>query len=301
MKRKDNDFQNINKLMGTLDYSNFKYIDAFVSDQIGIFMPISDEFQHMVTSFHSHPSYFIVMTFNDQISFVIDNKEIVAKPGTLTVFSPYQVHREIYSEHSPRFIVIFINQEFFEAQYKVYTLEKNTVFSGERIEVPQGFISYIRDFIVEVDNKLSGWETVVESINLRICHSIVRSMLGLTIDFKHTNTRLGIDSTIEYMHKHLGDKLTIEQLASHTNMSPSHFSRVFKKETGKSVIRYLNEVRLEKVKRLLMLGEHSITEIAHECGFSSSSYLATAFFNKYGQSPSDYRKMFAKDFNNKYK
>ena len=110
MKIKYEDFQNINKLLGEFDYNNFKYIDAFVSEQIGMFMPISGAFQHMVTSFHSHPSYLFVMTFNDQISFVIENKEIIAVPGSLTAFSPSQVHREIYREHSPRYIAIFINK-----------------------------------------------------------------------------------------------------------------------------------------------------------------------------------------------
>lgn len=292
MKGKDIELFNIYNLMGKIDQKDLKCIDTFVNNQIGMLMPVSGVFKRAMTSFHSHPSYLFVMTFNGQVSFRIDKKEIVTQLGMLTAFSPSTVHREIYSEHSPRYIAIFIAKDFFEDQLKRYDLEKIPVFRGDSIQVPQGFLANIRDFMIEADNRLPGWEQMMHGLNLSLCHSIIRSLIGLEIDFDRITSRLDIDRAIEYMHNHIGDKLTLEELAAFANMSPSHFSRVFKKETGRSAISYLNEVRHEKVKRLLLLGEFSITEIALECGFGSPSYLSATFQKRYGQSPSDYRKMY---------
>lgn len=292
MKRKDSDLQNIYNLMGSIDNKSLKSIDAFVNREVGMFMPISGDVEYAMTSFHSHPSYMFVVTFNDQVSFLTEKKEIVARLGTLTAFSPSVVHREVYSEYSPRYVAIFISKEFFEKQLEEYDLVKKPFFSGDSIEVPQGLIGNIREFMIEVDNRLPGWEQMMHGLNLRLCHGIIRSFIGLQMNCDRITSRLDIDLTIEYMHSNVGEKLVLEDLALVANMSPSHFARVFKKEMGKSPISYLNDIRLKKVKRLLMLGEYSITEIALECGFSSSAYLSAAFQKAFGQSPSDYGKMF---------
>ncbi|WML34372.1 AraC family transcriptional regulator [Clostridium sp. OS1-26] len=96
------------------------------------------------------------------------------------------------------------------------------------------------------------------------------------------------------MHSNLHKKITVEDLAKIANMSPSYYVRTFKKETGQSSIGYLNQIRLERVKRLLLEGDKAITEIALECGFSSSAYLSSSFYNKFKISPTDYRNLLKK-------
>ncbi|WFD08883.1 response regulator transcription factor [Tepidibacter hydrothermalis] len=292
MKREQENLQHIYRLIGKVDLNNLKIIDAFVNSKIGMFMPISGSFKHAVESIHTHPSYMFVLTFNDQVSFKIDDKEIVTQPGRLIAISPFIVHQEIYLDHSPRYIAIFIDKEFFDSQLKEYNLEEIKTFKGDFIQIPQGFQSLIKEFMIEADNRLQGWEQVMSSLNVRIIHSIIRSLIGLKHNVGQITSRLDINRTVEYMYDHMGQKLTIEDISSFANMSSSHFTRVFKKEMGQTVIDYLTDIRLEKVKHLLMLGEKSITEIGFECGFSSTSYLSTVFQKRFGQSPSEYRRSF---------
>lgn len=87
-----------------------------------------------------------------------------------------------------------------------------------------------------------------------------------------------------------GEKLTIGELAKIAHLSPSHFVRIFKEEIGDTPIEYLNHVRMERVKRLLLTDERSITEIALECGFNNPSYLSARFYKQYKLTPSEYRK-----------
>ncbi len=90
------------------------------------------------------------------------------------------------------------------------------------------------------------------------------------------------------MHTNLDTKITLKDVAKVAYMSPSHFSRIFKQETGKTPMDYLSLIRMERVKKLLLAGDKSITEIAVECGFGSSSYLSACFHKKFKISPSAY-------------
>lgn len=78
-------------------------------------------------------------------------------------------------------------------------------------------------------------------------------------------------------------------------------SRVFKKETGQTPINYLNQLRMARVKKLLLDEHKSISQIAIECGLGSSSYLSACFQEIYKMSPSDYRNILFKDRKTKFK
>jgi AraC family transcriptional regulator len=83
--------------------------------------------------------------------------------------------------------------------------------------------------------------------------------------------------------------LTLNDIAAAANLSPFHFLRVFKLATGQTPHRFLTTVRVSRARRYLERGDLSITEIAHLCGFASSSRLAIAFRRETGVSPSAYR------------
>jgi AraC family transcriptional regulator len=83
--------------------------------------------------------------------------------------------------------------------------------------------------------------------------------------------------------------LTLNEIAAVANLSPFHFLRVFKMATGQTPHRFLNTVRVNRARRYLARGDLSVTEIAHLCGFTTPSRLATAFRRETGVSPSAYR------------
>jgi AraC-like DNA-binding protein len=74
------------------------------------------------------------------------------------------------------------------------------------------------------------------------------------------------------------------------NLSPSRFSRVFKEETSMSPVEYIMQTRLDCAKRMLRSNEKTLSEIALECGFNSSSYFYQCFMRTFNISPSDFRK-----------
>lgn len=97
------------------------------------------------------------------------------------------------------------------------------------------------------------------------------------------------DAAMAYISENLDQPLTIEQMAQHVSLSPYHFSRVFKQETGFSPHEYLLHTRINMAKYMLRGGDLTIKVIAFRCGFSSESSFCTTFKRIEGITPARYR------------
>lgn len=85
---------------------------------------------------------------------------------------------------------------------------------------------------------------------------------------------------------------SVEQLAEMLHISRVQLYRKIKAILGINISDYIGNIRLERAKAMLDRNEHTISEIAYSCGFSTPNYFSTAFKNKYGSSPAAYRKTF---------
>lgn len=78
-------------------------------------------------------------------------------------------------------------------------------------------------------------------------------------------------------------------LSEQLHFDYSHLSSIFSKTEGKSIQRYQNELKVERIKELLEYNELSISEIADTLGFGSAAYLSTQFKKITGTTPSKYK------------
>ncbi len=84
----------------------------------------------------------------------------------------------------------------------------------------------------------------------------------------------------------------VEALAARVAMSPRHFARVFRAETGMTPARFVETVRLETARRWLEQGTRSLERVARLSGLRDPEHLRRAFVRRLGVSPSDYRDRF---------
>jgi AraC-like DNA-binding protein len=95
--------------------------------------------------------------------------------------------------------------------------------------------------------------------------------------------------TTAYIEAHLAHELSLTEIAAVAQMSPAHFARLFKQETGRTPLQYVIMCRIERAKRLLTETEWPIIDICHRVGFADQSYF-TAVFRKYvATTPKAYR------------
>ena len=109
-----------------------------------------------------------------------------------------------------------------------------------------------------------------------------------------------VNRVLDYIEIHLADSLTLDELASVSCFSPFHFHRIFRAFVGETVGQYISRLRLEKAATLLFSNpEKSITVIALNCGFSSSTTFARAFRDAFGKSASAWRKSIHSEYSKK--
>lgn len=100
-----------------------------------------------------------------------------------------------------------------------------------------------------------------------------------------------VESVKQYIEAHLQERMYIEDLARLVHLNDRHLMRVFKRETGLSLLEYITERRIMTAGKLLRTTDHSINFIADCVGCENGSYF-TKLFKKYtGLTPSEYRKM----------
>jgi AraC-like DNA-binding protein/mannose-6-phosphate isomerase-like protein (cupin superfamily) len=95
---------------------------------------------------------------------------------------------------------------------------------------------------------------------------------------------------LHYVHENYGEKITVDDIVNHLNISRSECFRCVKRFINKSLVEYLNEYRVMKASELLAETERSISEIYTDCGFENASYFVKVFKKTYGTTPSKYRK-----------
>ena len=110
-------------------------------------------------------------------------------------------------------------------------------------------------------------------------------------DISENNARgdKGLRWVEERLRSEMREDLSLEQLARTANMSKFHLVRSFKRRYGLPPYAYLIRLRLEKAVELMQCSDLSLTEIAHELGFGSSSRFSESFKRQYGLPPSRWR------------
>ena len=95
--------------------------------------------------------------------------------------------------------------------------------------------------------------------------------------------------TMVYIREHLKEDLTIPSLCQRVHMSESAFTRLFKKETGMNMVKYINSVRIERAYNLLGETDMKIQEVAETVGVDNPNYFSILFKKVTGLSPIEYR------------
>ena len=92
-----------------------------------------------------------------------------------------------------------------------------------------------------------------------------------------------------YIHEHYRESISVEQLAESAYVSKRGFFRLFQENLHMSPVEYMRNYRLQRACQMLADQRKSITEIAQECGFGTSSYFGRLFRKERGCTPEQYR------------
>ncbi len=97
----------------------------------------------------------------------------------------------------------------------------------------------------------------------------------------------------DYIASHYQEDLSLESLSKIAYVHPDYLSRIFKRETGMNLNRYIKTFRLNKACQLLETSQQKITAISQAVGYQNCAYFIRSFTEMFGQSPEKYRQMHA--------
>jgi len=101
--------------------------------------------------------------------------------------------------------------------------------------------------------------------------------------------RKRIKNVLRYIEDNIQQDMSLTELAQISHFSDYHFHRIFKSLVGETLKEYIRRVRLEKACYMFTYSDHTIADIAHQCGFNSHENFIRAFKRQFGHNPNEGR------------
>lgn len=185
-------------------------------------------------------------------------------------------------------------------RYKLIDIELENELSQLRTELPvvtfeqvrsvSNLLQHVSNFIVKdaIYNQLS----VNEKKQLKVEEYSQAKHHEALLGFQSNNDVL--KPGLDYIYANYAEDLTLENVATVCNISETYFSRLFKRETGLSFPMFVNEIRIDKAKDLLIKTDRPIMIISSDIGFEECAYFIRVFKKIVNMTPASYRKKMKK-------
>ena len=165
------------------------------------------------------------------------------------------------------------------------------LYSRYGVVLPLGKSVVVQHYLALIVDGFKVAKPLPEAIVSSYIHRILSEiMIHMSVGDESSEGGAGkVIDAVTYIETNYKDKITIEDIASCVNMSPFHFSRLFKKETGYSPYEFIIKTRIGVAKMLLKKTKMSVKEIAHDVGYASESNFTKAFHINVKHTPMEFR------------
>lgn len=244
---------------------------------------------------HYHENAFeFTLVVNGSMSFYTSQSEYEVPGGSVFVSHPNEVHS---TNNSP----ITVNEQYW-FQLDISNPDELLFLNRIAAEDLISNLKKINRHVIATDNKeirstlTNGFSLAYEKGDKFMVAAYLLLFLKLLIKFSR-ETRYSfapdIEKAVFYIKEHVTEELSLDELASCCNLSTSQFKQKFRHVVGTSPRNYINQTKIKLAKELL-LSDISITAIAMQLGFNTSSYFSSVFKKYTMESPKDYIKRHAK-------
>lgn len=258
---------------------------------------------------HCNPGLEIVLVEDGRLEWAVEDVSEVLNPGTIFFTLPWQVHGSL-SVREPKNLI----------SYALIALEEPYPEPVDQIRMPSplGFTPQEEHLISEilVSAHRHAWpaseliktlmpELVIRlsetsEINLSTSRALLKCIILELVNIIRSDQSLHaevspalrhIRSFLKSLHSTLDEPWSLDQMADHCGLKRTQFANITKRLTGYPPLNYLSRIRIERACKLLGEENLSITDIAFECGFSSSQYFSETFKKSIRMTPSEYRRL----------
>ncbi|MDN3017525.1 AraC family transcriptional regulator [Paenibacillus sp. BSR1-1] len=157
-----------------------------------------------------------------------------------------------------------------------------------RIDLDEKLLTLWRHIMIEKRRPVSSQNEELTGYLLRaLCLSLERAAGETVPTFHHPYT---VTRMMRYIEEHATLSFRVEDVARHAGLSVSRSVHLFKSSVGKTMIEYMQEIRLSAAIEQMKYTTMTLEQIAINCGFGTYPYFHKVFKKKYGMSPGTYRR-----------
>ena len=230
--------------------------------------------------------YLLMITVDGEGELMIEDRHYMLRPGMLAVV-PMKNQHAYYTRPDGLWEFYWLHVEGDQSE-KVLDYIINVYGNVIEINEYKEMIGHFCD-ITETDRTGTPFELYAfEKIN-RIYSILLRNSLNQIHDLCTPNSLF--NRINEYIDNHYMENISVRDIARNTYITSEHVIRVFKKETGVTPYQYIKKMRLTYAKKLLLLSNLPVSEIAREVGYSSASAFCALFREEFGITPAVFRSM----------
>lgn len=259
------------------------------------------------TQLHTHDYIELAYVAEGEFRQRIMGKDIVFHKGELCLIDKNCLHQDYLQNQSA--IILFLgiaNDMFAEIMKENITAQKIVLFLKPALLKQKDLQQYLHfrpygNFNLEMENCLlslftelhdrnTGSHYICKGLLMRIFHILgTQYEFSLSKEQKKTMNWAVFEEISEYIKQHSAS-ITIQELVDTFYFQEDYFNRLIKNKTGMTYSAYVQQFRLEKAEQLLTSSSRSVEEIADIVGYHNKGYFYKIFQEKYGVTPSRYRK-----------
>jgi len=255
-----------------------------------------------------HEYYEMVYAKKGISVFEIEGMKVTVGPNDIIIIKPHKVHSlKIQEGGTCEFIVLYFSfarrdsesEKSYPSEIPIedfinfFTGHHTGPFLKLKVNHKNDIITLLNRIVAEKSGEQFGSDFLIHLLILELFVMISR-VLKLewerSIAEDSPQQKELVELAIQFIRDHYERDINLNDICGYVFLSPSYFTRIFKKETGYSPISYLINTRIERAKELLVETEEKVNEIALSVGFSSQQRFNEAFKKITGMTPLEYRK-----------
>jgi len=215
--------------------------------------------------------------------FYSNNKLFTLDNTNIAMMNPYEIHSgETLTDKGWKQLVILFDEGASKRFAEENDIKRKHLHFATTVSNDTAFRNEIQKQCAEIINADSELE---RENNYEILMGLIFTNEKQLNTENLGNNSYNIRKTIIKMLDEPDAKHSLDELSKIAGMSKYHYLRSFKEATGLTPHLYLNVLRVERAKRMLLSSQDQISVIASECGFADQAHMTRAYKKIYGTTP----------------
>lgn len=256
--------------------------------------------RHRASSLHIHREIEIMYIFSGSVEWAFNNEKFVAYAGDCVFVNYFIPHSTFCLEDTDYIILQLPIDNLFESGTSInshlynFIVGSNNPYSlfKKDSELCQSIADDINGLAENYDLTAYYNKLVAYACSINIVAQLIKDGLieeNYFGDSLNPNIKK-ILPIADYVEENFASGISLDTLSHHCGFNNVYLCRIFKQATGKTIVDYINYVKVQNCLEKLKDPSLSITQVATSCGFSNISHFNTTFKKQIGCSPSSYRK-----------